>query len=40
MATNIRLKDMAITRVGGVAPDDTIRRALALMDEFNVDQVP
>lgn len=40
MATNIRLKDMAIAEVRGVAPDDTIRRALALMDNFNVDQVP
>ena len=31
---------MAISKVKGVGPDDTLRKALALMDEFNVDQVP
>ena len=40
MATNIRLSDIPKPKVKGVEPDDTIRTAHALMDKFNVDQVP
>ena len=40
MATNIRLSDIPKPKVKGVSPDDKIKRAYALMDEFNVDQVP
>lgn len=40
MPTRCRLRDLAITEVKGVGPDDSLRKALALMDEFNVDQVP
>ena len=39
-AADIPLGSMAISRVRGVGADDTIRRAHALMEEFNVDQVP
>lgn len=41
-AAEIPLGRMAIARteVKGVGPDDTIRRAHALMEELNVDQVP
>ncbi|MCQ3811983.1 MAG: CBS domain-containing protein [Acidimicrobiia bacterium] len=40
MATNIRLRDIPKPEVKSVSPDDKIRKAYALMDEFNVDQVP
>lgn len=40
MTTTYRLGDMAVTEVEGVGRDDSVRRAHALMDEFNVDQVP
>lgn len=41
-AAEIPLGSMAIARteVRGVGPDDTVRKAHALMEEFNVDQVP
>lgn len=41
-AAEIPLGSMAIARteVKGVGPDDTVRKAHALMEEFNVDQVP
>ena len=39
-AADIPLGSMAISRVRGVGADDTVRRAHALMEQFNVDQVP
>lgn len=40
MNTAWRLRDMTVTEVNAVLPDDTVRRAHALMEEFSVDQVP
>lgn len=40
MNTAWRLSDMAVTQVKAVRPDDTVRRAHALMDGYNVDQIP
>ena len=40
MSATQMLKDMAVAKVRGVRPDDSVRKAHALMDEFNVDQVP
>ena len=40
MNTAWRLSDMAVTHIRAVRPDDSLREARALMDGFNVDQVP